>query len=79
MNFRLEAGRLVIGTFQSVSVRVQTGLPAAVNTAPGVASRASDPLQLPRYTPWRRDDLGWGLQLLKARAGRPVSAEPLSV
>ena len=67
------------GSLAHADMLAAQGFAAAVNTAPGVASRASDPLQLPRYTPWRRDDLGWGLQLLKARAGRPVSAEPLSV
>lgn len=55
------------------------GFLAAVNTAPGLAGAACDPLQLPRYSPWRQDDLGWMLQLLRACAGRRLSAEPLEV
>ena len=31
----------------------EIGFTGAVNTAPGVASSANDPFQLPRYTPWR--------------------------
>lgn len=54
------------------------GFVAAVNTAPGVADERSDALQLPRYSPWRRDDVGWALQLLRARSGRRLTSEPLA-
>lgn len=41
----------------------ECGFATAVTTNPGVSASAADPLQLPRYTPWRRSALGFGLQL----------------
>ncbi|MCU6501598.1 polysaccharide deacetylase family protein [Rugamonas sp. A1-17] len=43
------------------------GFRAAVTTAPGAAHAASDPLQLPRYTPWEQDRPRFLLRLLASR------------
>lgn len=40
------------------------GFRAAVSTHWGVASRESDPYQLPRFTPWDREELRFALRLL---------------
>lgn len=40
------------------------GFRAAVSTHWGVAARESDPYQLPRFTPWDRDELRFTLRLL---------------
>jgi peptidoglycan/xylan/chitin deacetylase (PgdA/CDA1 family) len=47
-------------------VRMVKGLnfEAAVSTAPGVAHAASDPFQLPRFTPWDRTPRKFALRLL---------------
>lgn len=42
------------------------GFATAVTTNPGVSVANSDALQLPRYTPWKRSALGFGLQLAGA-------------
>lgn len=42
----------------------ECGFKAAVSTAWGAASAASDPFQLPRFTPWDRTRLRYGLRLL---------------
>ena len=55
------------------------GFLAAVNTALGLADLDSDVLQLPRFSPWQKDDRGWIMQLLMARAGYRLSEEPLAV
>jgi peptidoglycan/xylan/chitin deacetylase (PgdA/CDA1 family) len=39
------------------------GFTAAVTTAPGAAHAGSDPLQLPRYTPWEQDRVRFLLRL----------------
>jgi peptidoglycan/xylan/chitin deacetylase (PgdA/CDA1 family) len=51
----------------------QAGFTTAVSTTAGVAHRASDPLQLPRFTPWDRSPRRFGLRLLLncARPGAP--------
>lgn len=49
----------------------EAGFEAAVSTAPGAARRDSDPYQLPRFTPWDRSPLGFGLRLARNLAGRP--------
>lgn len=41
------------------------GFDGAVTTAWGVADRASDRMQLPRFTPWSRSRCGFGLQLVR--------------
>lgn len=41
----------------------ELGFAAAVTTEPGAGSRASDPFQLPRYTPWEPDRWRFGLRL----------------
>jgi peptidoglycan/xylan/chitin deacetylase (PgdA/CDA1 family) len=41
----------------------ETGFEAAFSTAWGVASQTSDPLQLPRFTPWDRAPWRFGLRL----------------
>jgi peptidoglycan/xylan/chitin deacetylase (PgdA/CDA1 family) len=39
------------------------GFKAAVSTARGAAGRGCDPFQLPRFTPWDRSELRYGLRL----------------
>lgn len=46
------------------------GYRAAVSTAQGVATAASDPFQLPRFTPWGQSMLKFSLQLARVLAGR---------
>ncbi len=41
----------------------EAGFEAAVSTAWGVASRTSDPLQIPRFTPWDRAPWRFGVRL----------------
>jgi len=41
------------------------GFDAAVSTSAGVAGRASDLFQLPRFTPWDRERWRYGLRLVK--------------
>jgi peptidoglycan/xylan/chitin deacetylase (PgdA/CDA1 family) len=43
----------------------EAGFRGAVTTAPGVASRDSDLFQLPRFTPWGRNQLLRGLRLAR--------------
>ena len=43
----------------------RAGFVAAVTTAWGVATRRSDVFQLPRFTPWDRDPLRFGLRMLQ--------------
>lgn len=43
----------------------ELGFTAAVSTAWGSAHRGSDPWQLPRFTPWDRGDLKFGLRLAR--------------
>ena len=42
----------------------RAGFTAAVSTAPGAASAVSDPFQLPRFLPWDRQPLRYGLRML---------------
>lgn len=50
------------------------GFKAAVSTATGVATLASDPFQLPRFTPWDRSPARWAGRLLHQRL---VGTQPL--
>ncbi len=53
----------------------ELGFDAAVSTAPGSAMRASDPFQLPRFTPWDRSAWRYGARLLaNLRAGIGTTA-----
>ncbi len=48
----------------------EAGFAAAVSTAPGTGSHASDPYQLPRFLPWDRGRLRFGMRMLaNLRAG----------
>lgn len=50
----------------------QAGFVAAVSTATGVSSAATDAFQLPRFTPWDRTWLRYGIRLmLNLRAAAP--------
>ncbi len=49
----------------SVEAVRRAGFEAAVTTAWGCSSLQSDPLQLPRFTPWDRSALGFGLRLAR--------------
>lgn len=48
---------------RAVQVVQEQGFSAAVSTAWGAAHRGSDPLQLPRFTPWDRTRTRFGLRL----------------
>lgn len=60
-----------------VEIVRRLGFRAAVSTAPGTATAASDPFQLPRFTPWDQGALRWMARLLRMRiagAGRVAVA-----
>ena len=48
---------------ESVEIVRELGFTAAVSTATGAANAATDPLQLPRFTPWDRTKTRFGLRL----------------
>lgn len=48
---------------EHVQMARRAGFAAAVTTAPGVASRLADPFQLPRFTPWDRTRLRFGMRM----------------
>ena len=50
----------------------EAGFGFAVSTAPGVANRSADPLQLPRFTPWTRHPLKFDLMMLRNLQHGPV-------
>ncbi|GJJ03150.1 polysaccharide deacetylase [Duganella rhizosphaerae] len=52
-----------------VDMARRLGFAAAVSTEPGAAHAGSDPLQLPRYTPWEQDRLRFLYRLLASRRG----------
>lgn len=53
----------------------QAGFAAAVSTAHGAASAHSDPLQLPRFSPWDRGRTRYGLRMLaNLRGGSGATA-----
>ena len=41
----------------------ELGFDAAVSTHPGVATVATDPMELPRFTPWDRGRMAFGVRL----------------
>ena len=47
-----------------VAMVKDAGFVAAVSTAPGVAVAASDPYQLPRFTPWDKERIKFGVRML---------------
>jgi peptidoglycan/xylan/chitin deacetylase (PgdA/CDA1 family) len=51
-------------TLDDVSLARALGFDVAVSTAPGAASIESDPLQLPRFTPWDRRRMRFGARLV---------------
>ncbi|MDX3772870.1 polysaccharide deacetylase family protein [Chromatiaceae bacterium AAb-1] len=51
-------------TTETRTLLQQAGYQAAFSTSVGVAEPATDRYQLPRYTPWRRNQYGFLLQLL---------------
>lgn len=53
----------------------EAGFTAAVSTAPGVALPDADMFQIPRFTPWDRTPMRFGLRMLmNARVTRPALA-----
>lgn len=49
---------------EHASMVSRAGFSAAVSTSPGVARAGTDPFQLPRFTPWDRSEIRFGLRLL---------------
>ena len=47
----------------------KAGFEAAVTTEPGVSDAQTDPMQLPRFSPWERDELRFTWRLVQ-NAGR---------
>ena len=50
---------------EHVAMVRRAGFLAAVSTAPGTAEPATDPFQLPRFTPWDRTALRFGLRMAR--------------
>lgn len=59
-----------------VSIVRRLGFRAAVSTAAGTATAASDPFQLPRFTPWDQGAWRWTARLLRMRV---AGAGPVEV
>jgi peptidoglycan/xylan/chitin deacetylase (PgdA/CDA1 family) len=49
---------------RAVALVRELGFSAAVTTVRGAASAATDPYQMPRFTPWDRTPLRFGLRML---------------
>jgi len=58
---------------QAVHLVRELSFHAAVTTAWGTASRDTDPLQLPRFTPWDRTATRFGLRMLRNARRRPTT------
>ncbi len=61
---------------RDVALVKRLGFSAAVTTAPGVARASTDRFQLPRFTPWDRSRLKFGLRLARQLV---TSAQPAAV
>jgi peptidoglycan/xylan/chitin deacetylase (PgdA/CDA1 family) len=61
-------------TPETVELVRQAGFDAAFSTAWGVASAQSDPMQLPRFTPWDRTPVRFALRMLHNLRPRPPQA-----
>ncbi len=61
---------------RDVALVKRLGFLAAVSTAPGAAHSATDRFQLPRFTPWDRGRLKFGLRLARQLV---ASAQPAAV
>ena len=59
---------------ETVELVRDAGFDAAFSTAWGVATRQSDPMQLPRFTPWDRSPLRFALRMLHNMRPRPPQA-----
>lgn len=55
---------------EHVEIVRRQGFSAAVSTAVGSARRRVDPFQIPRYTPWSRQRVRFGLDLARVRWSR---------
>lgn len=60
---------------ETVDVVRELGFAAAVSTSTGAADCASDPLQLPRFTPWDRTRTRFGLRLAANLVGQREARE----
>ena len=60
---------------ESVEVVSELGFKAAVTTAMGAADKDTDPLQLPRFTPWDRSKARFGLRLARNLMGERPAAQ----
>ena len=60
---------------RDVALVKRLGFSAAVSTAYGVAQASTDRFQLPRFTPWDRSQLKFGLRLARqlVLGGAPVA------
>lgn len=62
---------------QAVAAVRELGFEAAFTTVNGAAHAGTDPLQIPRFTPWDRTRLRFGLRMLSTLwASRPGGAAP---
>ncbi|GAB3248682.1 polysaccharide deacetylase family protein [Chitinimonas naiadis] len=50
---------------ESVAIARELGFDAAVSTTPGAASQGTDLFQIPRFTPWDRTRLRFGLRMAR--------------
>jgi len=55
---------------EHVDMAGEVGFAAAVSTSPGAARPGDDVLQIPRFTPWDRGHLRFGLRLAHNRSAR---------
>lgn len=54
----------------------RAGFVAAVSTSPGTATARSDPFQLPRFLPWDRQPLRFGMRMISNLRREPALAWP---
>jgi peptidoglycan/xylan/chitin deacetylase (PgdA/CDA1 family) len=60
---------------RGIGLARQTGFDAAFSTAHGAADARSDPFELPRFTPWDRGRIPFGLRLLRNLAQAPARSQ----